>query len=87
MSTFAMFCAGFEMNYGLLDVIIRKKQSVSAYAKESKNVGKVKILTQALKNSFMRDRKRREKYEKDQTVGCDGVSDCYGSVLKRLRRG
>jgi hypothetical protein len=57
MSIFAMFCAGFEMNYGLLDVIIRKKQSVSAYAKELKNVEKVKILTQALKNSFMRDRR------------------------------
>ncbi len=35
-----MFCAGFEMNYGLLDVIIRKKQSVSAYAKESKKCRK-----------------------------------------------
>ncbi|GLC79613.1 hypothetical protein LBYZC6_17270 [Lacrimispora brassicae] len=33
MSIFAMFCAEFEMNYQEMDVIIRKKHSVSAYAK------------------------------------------------------
>jgi hypothetical protein len=58
MSIFAMFCAGFEMNYGKMDVIIRKKQSVSAYAKMSNNVEKVKLLTQAFKNSFMRVKKK-----------------------------
>lgn len=55
-----MFCARFEMNYQEMDVIIRKKHSVSAYANMSKNVKKVKPLTQGLKNSFMRVRKRRE---------------------------
>lgn len=28
-----MFCAAFEMNYTGIDVIIKKKHSVSAYAK------------------------------------------------------
>ncbi|WP_313259903.1 hypothetical protein [Lacrimispora sp.] len=46
------------MNYGKMDVIIRKKQSVSAYAKMSNNVEKVKLLTQAFKNSFMRVKKK-----------------------------
>jgi len=60
MSIFAMFCARFEMNYQEMDVIIRKKHSVSAYANVSKNVEKVKLLTQGFKQLIMRVRKRRE---------------------------
>ncbi len=55
-----MFCARFEMNYQEMDVIIRKKHSVSAYANVSKNVEKVKLLTQGFKQLIMRVRKRRE---------------------------
>lgn len=40
MSIFAMFCAEFEMNYQGMDVIIRKKHSVSAYAKKRKKCRK-----------------------------------------------
>jgi hypothetical protein len=58
MSIFAMFCARFEMNYQEMDVIIRKKHSVSAYANVSKNVEKVKLLTQGFKVLIYEDEKK-----------------------------
>jgi hypothetical protein len=86
MSKYAMFCAEFEMNYKVIGVIIIKKCSVSAYAKVHISILKMRnIYMELLKNSFMRERKRREKDEKNQTVDSNGVSDCYGNVSICMR--
>jgi len=61
MSTFAMFCAGFEMKYKQMDVIIRKKQSVSAYANMSENVEKVEPLTQGFEELNYEGKKKERK--------------------------
>ncbi len=53
-----MFCARFEMNYQEMDVIIRKKHGVSAYANVSKNVEKVKPLTQGFKELIFEGKKK-----------------------------
>ncbi|SET43464.1 hypothetical protein SAMN05443270_0037 [Lacrimispora sphenoides] len=56
-----MFCARFEMKYKKMDVIIRKKQSVSAYANMSKNVEKVEPLTQGFEELNYEGKKKERK--------------------------
>ncbi|WP_166433251.1 hypothetical protein [Lacrimispora sphenoides] len=49
------------MKYKKMDVIIRKKQSVSAYANMSKNVEKVEPLTQGFEELNYEGKKKERK--------------------------